>query len=129
MADQLKAEQDLLQACREWQRLAEAEGEAIRTGNWGLCSACQLALQHLRDRITTLLPLVREEWSRAVSGQANGRQTFSDTLLHLAEIEQKNNTLLHSARNAAQIKMQQLNQAKIKLKQLRRAYGLTAKQH
>ncbi len=123
MADQLNAERDLFEACREWRRLAEAEGEAIRTRNWGLCSACQNALQLLRERITALLLTVRAEWARPNGDGAARQQTFDDTLRRLIELERRNQTLLQSLREAARLKIQQLNEAKIKLKRLRRSYG------
>ena len=101
MADQLNAERDLLAACREWRRLAEAEGEAIRTRNWELCSACQNALQFLRERITALLPTVRDEWARAGGDHAARQQAFGDTLHRLIELERRNQTLLQSPRRPA----------------------------
>ena len=123
MASQLNAERDLLAAGREWRRLAEAEGEAIRTRNWELCSACQNTLQLLRERMTALLPTVRAEWARANGGGAARQQAFDDTLRRLIELECRNQTLIQSLREAARTKIQQLNEAKIKLKQLRRSYG------
>jgi hypothetical protein len=123
MANQLNTERDLLAACREWRRLAEAEGEAIRTRNWELCSACQNALQVLRERITALLPAVRAEWARPNGDGAARQQAFDDTIRRLVELERRNQTLIESLREAARTKIQQLNEAKIKLKQLRRSYG------
>jgi hypothetical protein len=123
MASQLNAERDLLAVCREWRRLAEAEGEAIRTRNWELCSACQKALQLLRERITALLPTVRAEWARPSGDGAARQQAFDDTLRRLIELERRNQTLLQSLRAAARLKIQQLSEAKIKLKQLQRSYG------
>jgi hypothetical protein len=123
MASQLNAERDLLAAGREWRRLAEAEGEAIRTRNWELCSACQNTLQLLRERMTALLPAVRAEWSRPGGDGAARQQAFDDTLRRLIELERRNQTLIESLREAARTKIQQLNEAKIKLKQLRRSYG------
>ena len=125
MASQLNAERDLFAACREWRRLAEAEGEAIRTRNWELCSACQNALQLLRERITALLPAARAEWSRPGGDGATRQQAFDDTLRRLIELERRNQTLIQSLREAARAKLQQLNEAKIKLKQLRRSYVFT----
>lgn len=126
MASQLNAEGDLLAAGREWRRLAEAEGEAIRTRNWELCSACQNTLQLLRERMTALLPAVRAEWSRPGGDGAARQQAFDDTLRRLIELERRNQTLIESLREAARTKIQQLNETKIKLKQLRRSYGFAA---
>lgn len=126
MANPLTAEQagrDLLEACREWRRLAEAEGEAIRTRNWDLCSACQKALQDLRDRVTALMPVVRAEWSQSGGDGPARQQSLDDTLRQLIGLERRNLTLLKELRAAGHAEIQQLNQSKIKLKQLRRSYG------
>ena len=61
----MSAESDLREAYREWRRLAQAEGQAIRAANWSLLSACQKALALLREHITTLLPKVQQEWTEA----------------------------------------------------------------
>jgi hypothetical protein len=128
MENRMNAERDLLEACREWRRLAEAEGEAIRTGNWGLCSACQNALQLLRDRMSALMPVVRDEWAqpgcdRDARDHDARQQSLDDTLRELIGLERRNQTLLNAVREAAHVKIKQLNQAKIKLRQLRSSYG------
>jgi hypothetical protein len=123
MAGQLNAERDLAEACREWRRLAEAEGEAIRTGNWGLCAACQKALQHLRERMDAILPAARADWARSGNDRPSREQRFNDTLRELIAVERRNQTLLQSVRAAAHVKIQELNLARINLKQLRRSYG------
>jgi hypothetical protein len=125
MANCLNTEHDLLEACREWRRLAEAEGEAIRTGNWGLCAACQKSLQQLRERMSALMPAVRAGWRQSGSNRPARMQAFDDTLHQLIQLERRNHTLLQAVRAATHDKLQQLNQAKIKLKQLRRSYGFT----
>ncbi len=121
----MNAERDLLEAYREWRRLAEAEGEAIRTGNWGLCAACQKALQHLRERITALMPSVREEWSRPGCDPAAKQQSLDATLRELIHLQQRNKTLLSAVRQATQEKLNQLGEARRRLKQLRRSYVMT----
>ena len=123
MANHLKAEADLFEACREWRRLAEAEGEAIRTGNWGFCAACQNALKNLRGRMTALMPAVHAEWQQPGCDRAARQQLFDDTVRQLIQLERRNHTLVKAVRQATHAKLQQLNEAKIKLKQLRRSYG------
>jgi hypothetical protein len=123
MANCLNAERDLFEACREWRRLAEAEGEAIRTGNWGLCAACQKSLQHLRARMSALMPAVRTEWRQSGAARAARMQAYDDTVHQLIKLERRNHTLIQAVRAATHNKLQQLNQTRIKLKQLRQAYG------
>lgn len=123
----MTAERDLLEAYREWRRLAEAEGEAIRTGNWGLCAACQKALEHLRERITALMPAVREEWSRPGCDPVAKQQSLDATLHELIHLQQRNKTLLQAVREATRAKLSQLGEARLKLKQLRRSYAMTTR--
>jgi hypothetical protein len=123
MANCLNAERDLFEACREWRRLAEAEGEAIRTSNWGLCAACQKSLQHLRERMSALMPAVRAEWRQSGSECAARMQAFDDTVHQLIKLERRNHTLVKAVREATHNKLQQINQTRIKLRRLRQAYG------
>ena len=123
MASQLNAERELFVACREWRRLAEAEGQAIRTRNWEFCAACQKSLQQLRDHMSALMPAVRDEWRQAGDDRPARMQAFDDTLHQLIELERRNHTLVATLRAAAHAKIQQLNQTRLKLKLLRQAYG------
>ncbi len=124
MASQLNAERDLFAVCREWRRLAEAEGAAIRTCNWELCAACQQALQRLRHRMSELLPAVRAEWRQAGADRAARMQAFDDTVHQLIKLERRNHTLVQTLRASALAKIQQLSQTMLQLKRLRQAYGV-----
>jgi len=121
----MNAERDLLEAYREWRRLAEAEGEAIRTSNWSLCQACQTALKNLRSHITALMPEVRAEWSRTGCDPEAKQRLLDATIHELIHIHRRNQTLLQAVRAVAQTKLRQLGEARLKLKQLRSSYGLT----
>jgi hypothetical protein len=121
----MNAEHALIEAYREWHRLAETEGEAIRTGNWGLCAASQKALQHLRERITALLPGLRAEWSQPGCNRAAKQQSLNETLHELIRLERCNHTLLNAVREVAQTKLAQLSQAGRNLQRLKQSYHLT----
>ena len=116
----MSAESDLREAYREWRRLAQAEGQAIRAANWSLLSACQKALALLREHITTLLPKVQQEWTEARQEEIN------DILRGLIDLARRNQILLRGLREAAQAKLLTLNEAGKNLKQLRRSYGQTS---
>jgi hypothetical protein len=105
----MSADQELQDTCREWRRLARAEGEAIRTLNWPLATDCQLALQALQPRLTRCLQDAREDRFRAV-------------LAELIEIETRNNALLNGVRQTAQSQLSQLNQAGRNLRHVKRSY-------
>jgi len=47
----MSPEAKLEELYREWQRLALAEGEAIRAGQWELVHACQQTLKQLQSQI------------------------------------------------------------------------------
>ena len=127
MASQLTAEQELLAVCREWRRLAQAEGQAIRTRNWVLCAACQTSLQDLRGRMSAVLPAARAEWRQAGEACAARRQACDQTIHQLIELARRNLTLIQALRAGAQAKIQELNQARMKLKRLRQTYGFARK--
>jgi hypothetical protein len=55
----------LLEAYQDWRRLAELEGEAIRTRDWTLMADCQQRLSGLQPRILRLTDQAREEWRQA----------------------------------------------------------------
>jgi len=102
---------------------AEAEGEPFAPATGALRRLSKI-LQQLRERMSALMPAVRA--GGGSRQQPPGRmQAFDDTLHQLIQLERRNHTLLQAVRAATHDKLQQLNQAKIKLKQLRRSYGFT----
>jgi ElaB/YqjD/DUF883 family membrane-anchored ribosome-binding protein len=118
----MSADRDLNEAYQEWRRLAEAEGEAIRTCNWNLLSACQKALHGLQQRIVVLSEAARREWSRLGTERLVRQKTLEATVRELIELERNNETLLNSVREAAREKIEQLDQAGRNLKRIRRSY-------
>lgn len=119
----MSAERDLRAAYREWKRLAQAEGEAIRCANWGLLAACQNALEQLRERITRLMPAVHQEWADTRANRAERQEEINVILRGLIEIARRNQILLTGLREAAQARLKNLGEAGKNLKQLRRSYG------
>ena len=69
----MNAETQLQDALQEWQRLAEAEGEAIRVSNWALVAECQKALRDLRPKLNEFTRTAREEWA-SLGAQARSKQ-------------------------------------------------------
>ena len=118
----MTAERDLNLAYQEWHRLAEAEGEAIRTCDWSLLSACQEALQALQQRTIRLSEAAKREWSRAGMDRPVGIKKLEATVRQLIELEHNNETQLNAVREAAQKKLEQLQQAGRNLKRVQRSY-------
>jgi hypothetical protein len=121
----MSAEKALREAYREWQRLAQAEGEAIRAANWSLLFACQKALQLLRERITSLLPAVHQEWAETKIDPAQRREELYGIIHRLIDITRHNKIMLQGMREAAQVKLKSLDGARKQLRQLRSSYGQT----
>jgi ElaB/YqjD/DUF883 family membrane-anchored ribosome-binding protein len=119
----MDVDDNLQDAFREWRRLADTEGEAIRTRNWSLVTDCQKALQHLQPKITGHLREAREEWTR-LGPDADAKSTaLRAAVAELIEIESQNNTLLNTLRQATLVRLDQLGQASRTLRQLHRSYA------
>jgi len=118
----MNADRDLHQACQEWRRLAEAEGEAIRAGNWLVVHDCQNALRDLQPRLSELNLQARQEWSRQGCEQEKDKNLL--TVIHsLIELERRNYTWLNVRREAARAHLDQLEQAGRDLKRIRHSYA------
>ena len=119
----MNAETHLQEAYREWRRLAEAEGEGIRTSNWSLVDDCQKALQQLQHQLIRHTQEAQEEWARTGSDPAAHQQNLCATVSELIRIESHNNSLLDSVRQKAQMQLGRLEQAGRTLRQVRRSYS------
>lgn len=119
----MSAENHLQDAYREWRRLAETEGDAIRNRNWPLVSDCQNALQQLQLQIVRHTQQAQEEWTRLDVDRAEKEKSFRVMVLELIEIESRNNELLDQVRQVAQTRLGQLSQASHTLRQVQRSYA------
>jgi hypothetical protein len=116
----MNASEELQSAYQEWHRLAKAEGEAIRNGNWTLVAECQNALQQLQPRIIRCMEEARQENSRP---GIEPNDYLRGLIAELIEIENQNNALLKSVRGAAQAQLGQLEQSGHTLRQVQRSYA------
>ena len=73
---------------REWRRLAEAEGDAIRTGNWALAQDCQREQAQLRSAIERLDNEVQAE--RRPQTTQELRSWVREEFAGLIEVEKQN---------------------------------------
>ena len=55
----MNAEKELLNAYRDWHRLASAETKAIQTSNWTLLADCQMAITDFQTLTSRLIIEVR----------------------------------------------------------------------
>jgi hypothetical protein len=122
----VNAETQLQDALQEWQRLAEAEGEAIRVSNWALVAECQKALRDLRPKLNEFTRTAREEWA-SLGAQARSKQDALRLALGgLIEIESRNYARLTALRQSAESRLEQLESASRTLRQVRRSYSSAA---
>jgi hypothetical protein len=119
----MSAESDLLQAYREWHRLARAETKAIQTRNWKLLADCQLAIQDFQKAVTQLTLQARQEWASAGQNLPEKEQHIRVFINDLIEITRHNQALLQIAKNTAQERLLELNEAGRNLRRLQRSYG------
>ena len=118
----MNTDRDLQHSYQEWRRLAEAEGEAIRAGNWMLVFDCQNALRQLQPRIVRQTEAARRE--RAALGlDPDAMECEMDMMIHaLIELESRNNSLINARRCVAQEELAKLEQASLTLRRIQRSY-------
>ena len=118
----MNSDRDLQHSYQEWRRLAEAEGEAIRTGNWMLVFDCQNALRQLQPRIIRQTEAARREWA-ALGLDPGAMECEMDSMIHaLIELENRNNSLINTRRYLAQEELAKLEQASLTLRRIQRSY-------
>jgi len=122
----MNPDRDLQHSYQEWRRLAEAEGEAIRAGNWMLVFDCQNALRQLQPRIVRQTEAARREWA-ALGLDAGAKECELDEIIHvLIQLENRNNSLINARRCRAQEELAKLEQANLTLRLIQRSYAPTA---
>ncbi|HEX4343480.1 MAG TPA: hypothetical protein VH255_08820 [Verrucomicrobiae bacterium] len=119
----MNAESALVEAYQEWRRLAETEGNAIRTRDWGLLAASQRALQHLRERITTLTVAAKSEWAQFGADIVAKERTFRAMITELVQLEQQNCTLLSAIRQGVKAHLNKLSETGRNLRRIKRSYS------
>jgi hypothetical protein len=113
----------LLEAYRDWRRLAELEGEGIRAGDWTLVTDCQNRLSALQTRIVRLTGEARKEWRATGADLAEKENTLRDTVSGLMELEMRNSASLAAMKEATRAQMNQLDAARQNLKRVQRCYS------
>ncbi len=107
---------------REWLRLALAEGDAIRSGNWALVADYQKAMRELQPLILQLSQATREELIRDNANRERREKSLSDLITEVFEIESCNGTLLQNLRETARAETENLERAGRLLRQVHERY-------
>ena len=121
----MTGEGQLLEAYQDWRRLAELEGEAIRTRDWSLVADCQKKLSALQSRISRLTNGPREEWRRSGGDLAQKEIHLRQTISSLIELETQNSASLAAAKESARAQLAQAEVIRQNLKRVQRSYSPT----
>jgi hypothetical protein len=114
---------ELHAAYRDWRRLAEAKGEAIRSGNWPLVADCQKAVEELQPLVLRLSRETQDEWSKEEKGRHSGEATLRGMIGEIFQIESRNKDLLRNAQQEAGARLLQLQRDGRLLHQVQRLYA------
>ncbi len=113
----MSAGADLDEAYGEWRRLSEAEGKAIRAGDWRFVGECQQALRRLQPVIDHLT----EQARKAVS-PTNCPVPPRATILELIELQRRNLASLLQRRQRLSAKVEELSRSNRNLRGIQRSY-------
>ena len=119
----MNAENELLNAYRDWHRLAHAEAKAIRTRNWDLLADCQLAIADFQSLISRLNTEARSEWQNAGLDVAEKERHIQVFIQELIELTRLNQSMLQAAKDEATAHLDELNEAGQNIRRLRNSYG------
>lgn len=119
----MSADAQLQDAYREWRRLAQEEGDAIRANDWTAVSNCQGELQKLQPRIIHWTAEAQQEWSRLGVDRKARENSFRSVVSELIELEWRNNALINVLRQATLAELQKLDEANHTLKRVHRSYS------
>jgi hypothetical protein len=122
----MNAENELLNAYREWHRLARAEAKAISTRNWDLLADCQLAIKDFQTLISRLTIEARHEWESTGGDWPERERRIRIFIGELIELTRHNQAALQRAKDEATARINHLNDSGRNLKMLQRSYGGTA---
>lgn len=107
----------------EWQRLAEAEGEAIRSGDWIYACDCQNALKQLQPRIISHTARAQMDGPAHGPARLEQEEKFRTIVRQLIELEQRNFQLLDSRIRSAHAELDKLQHANFTLHRIQRSYA------
>jgi len=119
----MSTEAELQQAYAEWRRLAEAEGNAIRAGNWPFVAECQKALSLLPAIIDRLTEHSRQQTQLPRADGTPRKAICGATILELMELQRRNLAALHQRRQNLAAHIQQVSRTSQNLRAIQRSYA------
>ena len=118
--------EDLKLALTEWRRLTDAEGQAIRAGNWMLVAECQNALAKLRSRIDRLSPSDTPATPQSGTKPLRLSPDLRGSILELIELQRQNLASLQERRRRLSEHVENLTSAGRNLRSIQRSYSTRA---
>ncbi|HXB58385.1 MAG TPA: hypothetical protein VNU95_02415 [Candidatus Acidoferrales bacterium] len=120
----MSAEQALFDAYREWHRLAKAAHRAIHNRDWKFLFKCQRAVKGIQPRISNLAREARSEWKQQKTNGEGKKAKLRAVISELMGLLESNQKLLHTCREKALSKREELEEAGRNLKRLQSSYVL-----
>jgi hypothetical protein len=119
----MNAENELLDAYREWRRLVQAEKRAIQTRNWALLTDCHQAIKDYQSLVGGLTQKTRAEWRRTGCNVAEKERNLRVLVADLIELTRQNQALVQNILAVARNQLDQLSEVGHNLQRIRRSYG------
>jgi len=119
----MTSNQALLDACREWHRLARAANTAICRRDWKFLLECQCRTKKIHRFVSNLAQNRPHEQRRPEGEVSAGQKQLHTVVRELAALLESNKKLLQAARAAALLEREKLAQSGRNLKRLQNSYA------
>ena len=122
-AQLVSSQTELENALDDWERLAKAEGDAIRQHDWTALAACQKAIRELQPRINSSLHQVRGSDLTRTAAPPFPEERVRTRAAQLITVAQQNLKLLQQAREATRVQYDKSQRSRRTLRRLRTSYS------
>jgi hypothetical protein len=125
----MSAFQELSDYYREWRRLSELEGAAIRDGKWPEVQSCQDAKFTLQSNIMLATEMFQSELVKSGNDPQEYDRQFRGIVAELIQLEERNGKWLSEQKKKATEESERLARTSSNLRQVRGAYVHGARTH
>lgn len=119
----MTSEQVLLDACREWHRLAKAAHTAICRRDWKFLLECQCRTKKIHRFVSNLARKKRDDRKEQEGLAPPTQKQIHDLARELVALLESNSRLLQMAKEAALVEREKLAQSGRNLKRLQNSYA------
>lgn len=107
----------------QWRALTDAEGDAIRAGDWSAVKNVQSRKEILKRELLAAADVWHAEWSKPDEGKREYERVFRPVISELIALEQRNHAWLCEQRARAQAEINELDASSRNLRGINRAYS------